>query len=282
MENKIEGTVFKIKRFSLHDGPGIRTSIFLKGCPLNCIWCHSPEGLSPSITIWYNSNVCIACGQCVDSCPENALRLSTGNINSVIEINRDRCIVSGECVRICPTGAMQFTGYKTTTAEIIREVEKDLAYYCESGGGVTLTGGEPLYQPEFSAEILKECKKRNIHTAVETSLFCDKKALKMLVDLVDLFIIDMKLFDSGQHLHYTGKANDKIIANFKFLADYGKSIIVRIPLIGNITNTKKNLENIKDFVKNTGKNIPIEEIFFNPLTENNYIRLNIPFSIKYQ
>ena len=169
---EVSGTIFKIKRFSVHDGPGIRTSVFLKGCPLNCIWCHSPEGISQDITIWYYKSLCIACGECVKACPNKALTLQI-NPENLIEIDRQLCCLSGDCVKICPTGAIQFTGIKTSAADILTEVEKDILYYKESGGGVTLTGGEPFYQAAFAEEILELCRKRNIHTAIESSLFCE-------------------------------------------------------------------------------------------------------------
>lgn len=273
------GTIFKIKRFSVHDGPGIRTSVFLKGCPLSCIWCHSPEGLDHKISIWYNKNICIACEECVKACPEKALELSK-NGNTEIIINRGKCNLSGNCVPVCPTNAIQFTGYEISVSRIISEIEKDKIYYEKSGGGVTLTGGEPLYQPEFSADILKECRKRKIHTAIETSLYCEKEILKMISPFMDLFIVDLKIFDTDSHKHFTGKSNELIKDNFCFLAGRGNNIIVRIPLVDNITNTENNLKAITDFVKEKDENIRIERISFNPLAENNYEKLGINFLLK--
>ena len=277
--SETEGVVFKIKRFSLHEGPGIRTSVFLKGCPLNCLWCHSPEGIGQEISIWYNMNLCISCGQCVRACPERALVL-TSDVVPYIQIDRELCKVSGECVKICPSNALQFTGYKCSVSEIIREIEKDITFYKASVGGVTLTGGEPLYQPEFSKEILEACSKRQIHTAIETSLFCEKDTLDLILSFVDLFIVDMKLFEPDMHKYYTGKLNETIKENFHYLALQGKDILVRIPLFGTITNTKENIAAITDFVKGTRRDIKIELINPNPLAENNYKRLGIPYLLK--
>jgi len=274
-----EGVIFKIKRFSLHDGPGIRTSVFLKGCPLNCIWCHSPEGISQEISIWYNRNLCISCGQCVQTCPERALRLIKSD-RSYIRIDRELCKVSGECVKICPSNALQFTGYKSSVSGIIGEVEKDMTFYLSSGGGVTLTGGEPLFQPEFSKGILEACRKREIHTAIETSLFCERYAIDIISPLVDLFIVDLKLYEPDRHKYYTGKINEMIKENFRHIASQKKDILVRIPLINNITDTKENIAAITDFVSETRKDIQIEELVYNPLTENNYKKLEIPFLLK--
>lgn len=272
----ISGMIFKIKRFSVHDGPGIRTSVFLKGCPLNCIWCHSPEGISHDITIWYDSSLCIACGACVKACPNNALRLSD-DPELKVKIDRQLCCLSGDCVVVCPAGAIQYTGSKISAADIVAEIEKDLLYYKVSGGGVTLTGGEPFFQPEFSQEILELCNKKNIHTAIESSLFCDIETIKRFLDIVDLFIIDMKIFDPQQHMLNTGKSNDIIKQNIKFLANAGKNILVRIPLIGNITDTEENISAIRNFINNVDSRIPVEYLNYNPLAGNNYKRLGIPF-----
>jgi pyruvate formate lyase activating enzyme len=275
---EIEGVIFKIKRFSVHDGPGIRTTVFLKGCPLNCIWCHSPEGIDRKITIWHNPNICIGCGKCTVSCPENALTLIKDK-KAFIEIDRIRCNVTGNCVEACPAGAIQFTGTVSFVSEIVSEIEKDKIYYDSSGGGVTLSGGEPLYQADFSAAILKACKINNINTAIETSLFCEPDVLEYIEDYVDLFIIDLKIFDTTDHKKYTGKTNNKVLDNFLHLAGKGKNILVRIPMVGNITDTKKNLQEITRFVKSVRDDIEIERVSFNLLTENNYKKLGIPFPL---
>ena len=274
-----EGIIFKIKRFSVHDGPGIRTSVFLKGCPLNCIWCHSPEGISSDISIWYNTNLCIACSQCVKACPNNALELITESV-PYIKINREVCNVNGGCVKVCPTNAMQFTGLKTTVSEILNEIKKDTAFYQTSGGGVTITGGEPLFQPDFSAEILEKCKKMKIHTAIETSLFCERETIKRISEYVDLFIVDIKLYDPVQHIYFTGKSNKIIKENFRYIVKSGKEILVRIPLVNNVTDTDSNKNSILKFVHRINNKIPMEFLSYNPLTENNYKRLGIPFLLK--
>lgn len=273
------GTIFKIKRFSVHDGPGIRTSVFLKGCPLNCVWCHSPEGISSDISIWHDNSLCIACSQCVQSCPDFALNL-VQNPDTYINIDRTLCALSGDCVKVCPTGAMQYTGSSINVTAIVSEIEKDLLYYNQSGGGVTLTGGEPLYQPGFATEILKACKRKNINTTIETSLYCERETINYISDYVDLFIIDMKIFDKFKHVQYTGKSNDIIKDNFEYLAKSCKNIQIRIPLIPGITDSEDNLNAIEEFVHGIDKLIQIERISYNPLAENNYKRLGIPFLIK--
>jgi pyruvate formate lyase activating enzyme len=215
----------------------------------------------------------------VQACPNNALEL-VQITESHINIDRNICNISGDCIRICPTGALQFTGSVAIVSDIINEIEKDTLYYQVSGGGVTLTGGEPLYQPDFTKEILKECRKRNIHTAVETCLFCEREIIEGISDFVDLFIVDLKIFDRAQHIRYTGKSNDIIRENIRYLAESGKNILVRIPMITGITDTEENKNECKKFVHDIDSRIPVEYIDYNPLAENNYKRLGIPFLIK--
>lgn len=273
MVNRSEGLVFKIKRFCVHDGPGIRTTIFLKGCPLSCIWCHSPEGISSDISIWYNHNDCIACGSCVTACNNKALQLHE---NRII-MNRSKCKAAGNCVPACPSEAITFTGRRMNVDEVMKEIEKDLIFYQSSGGGVTLSGGEPLFQPEFSAEILKRCRDKKIHTTIETSMYCDRQALEKIKDITDLFIADIKLFDPELHKKYTGRSNEMIKSNFLYLAEQRMNIIVRVPLICNITDTEENRNAIVNFVRGAGESIPVEYLSNNPLAANNYEKLGIPF-----
>jgi pyruvate formate lyase activating enzyme len=280
MAGTTEGIIFNIKRFSVHDGPGIRTSIFLKGCPLSCIWCHNPEGISRDITIWYNRNICIGCGECTVACPQSALELhTTGEKN--IEIDRSRCIVTGDCVKVCPTGAIDFTGKRASVDEIMEEIRKDELFYESSSGGVTLTGGEPLYQPEFCIEILKACREEEFNTALETCLFCEKELLGKIAGLVDLFLVDMKIFDGAKHEEFTGKGNELIKENLKFLSELGKKIIVRVPIIEGITDSKENRIEIDEFVKRINPGIPVEYLDFNPLTKGKYDKLAVPFSLNH-
>jgi len=273
----MEGTLFKIKRFSIHDGPGIRTAVFLKGCQMKCTWCHSPEGISSDILLWYNKNLCITCGQCIEACPTKALTLSD-DAKPIIKIDQKACRLTSECIKTCPSKALKFTGYKITVADVIKEIEKDLPYYQTSGGGVTLTGGEPLYQPEFSAEILKACKDRKIHTAIETSLYCSNETIKLIMPQVDLFIVDIKILDRAQHILYTGRSNESIKGNFRLLASLAK-VLVRIPLIENITDTADNKNAILNFIREINEGIQVQFIPYNPLTGNNYSQLGLHYTL---
>jgi len=270
------GVIFNIKRFSVHDGPGIRTSIFLKGCPLNCIWCHNPEGINPDIDIWYNHNICIACGQCAKICPNGALTLKPAG-DKYVEINRNLCSMTGNCVRICPTGALEFNGKVVTVNEIMVEIKKDMVFFRTSGGGVTVTGGEPVYQPEFCIGILQACKSEKINTAIETSLFFDRNILENLSEVIDLFIVDLKIFDPAIHDQYTGQPNHIIKENLGYLAETGKNIAVRVPLIKGITDSVSNIDEIEKFVGGLKLAGPIEYLGFNQLSRGKYKRLSIPY-----
>jgi pyruvate formate lyase activating enzyme len=268
-----KGTIFRIRRFSIHDGPGIRTSVFLKGCPLRCSWCHSPEGIDAQISVWHTPGLCISCKRCLTACHNEALKMSSGSVL----IDRAKCTLTGGCTEVCPAGAMQFTGRTITAQEVFREVRKDIAFYGTSGGGLTLTGGEPLFQPEFSLEILELCRKAGIHTAIETSLFADLDVAEKISSAADLIIADLKIFDPQEHETYTGQSNEKITGNFLFLAETGRALTVRIPLIPGITDTAENINAISAFAGSAGRNIPVELIEYNPLAANNYRRLGIPF-----
>jgi len=272
-----KGTIFNIKRFSVHDGPGIRTSIFLMGCPLDCIWCHNPEGIASSVSVWYNRNICILCGSCVDICPEKALSLSSEN--NQVKIDRELCMIHGSCVDICPTGAISFTGSSITLGEIMEEIRKDRLFFENSGGGVTLTGGEPLFQPDFCTELLKVCRNEGINTALETSLYCDKTVLENILGFADLFIVDIKIFETKSHEKYTGKSNRLIKENLQFLAGTGKPLLVRIPMIKGITDLSANIESIKGFLMELGGDIPVEYLDYNPLSAAKYQRLSIPYPL---
>ena len=275
-DNDPAGTIFKIKRFSIHDGPGIRTAVFMKGCPLQCIWCHSPEGIGTDITVWHDQSLCIFCSECIKACPENAVELSPVP-KPLISINRNLCKNSGNCAEVCPSNAMQFTGYVKRVSEILDEILKDKLFYDTSEGGVTLTGGEPLFQPGFSEALLKACNLNDIHTSVETSLFCDKEAIEKILDYVDLFIIDLKILDSDKHKYYTGKPNEIIKDNFRYIAFAGKPIIVRIPLVANLTDNQDNKDSIMRFIHEIDETIPVEFIIFNTLARNNYDKLGISY-----
>lgn len=267
------GVVFDIKRFAIHDGPGIRTSVFLKGCPLSCVWCQNPEGISQDIILWYIHSKCIKCGDCVQVCPRNALTADP-NGSSYISIIRDRCNNCGECVQVCPSTALSLVGKTMEDSEVVEELLKDKVFYESSGGGITLTGGEPFQQIKFSRIILKEMKKLGIHTAIETCLFTKREELESLIPFVDLFMVDLKIYESKKHLEYTDAANEAIKINFEWLMKNHENVLVRIPIIPGYTDSEENLEQIGAYVAGINSRIPIELVNFNPLARDKYCILS--------
>lgn len=240
----IAGTVFNIQKYSIHDGPGIRTTVFFKGCPLACWWCHNPESLSAKTEIVFLQNKCIGCGDCVKSCPNAAITLTSQGIKR----NETKCSLCKMCVEACPTGAMEQLGQKKTVAEVMQEIEKDNIFYEESGGGVTFSGGEALYQLEFLDALLTACKAKRIHTALDTSGYAPWEAIDRIADKVDLFLYDIKLMDDEKHKKYTGASNKLILENLKKLAADQRRIWIRIPVIPGINDDEKNINDLGKFL----------------------------------
>jgi len=265
----MEGTIIDIKRFTIHDGYGIRSTVFLKGCGLHCAWCHNPEGIADSIGLWYLSRPCIRCRACVDVCPEGALSAHEG-AEAFIRIDRQRCTTCGRCVEACPTTALSFDGRRLSSREVVDTLLRDREFYAQSGGGITISGGDPLIQHDFAAEILAACKNAGVHTAIETCLHGAWSILESFLPLTDLFIVDLKLFDPRQHREYTGHDNSLIQENYRKLAALGRDLLTRIPLIPRVTAVRENITAIARFVRECNPGGRVELINFNPLAENKY------------
>jgi pyruvate formate lyase activating enzyme len=243
-----EGLIFNIQRFSLHDGPGIRTTVFFKGCPLSCWWCQNPEGMSMEQVIFRHSDRCIGCGDCIEKCPETALELSAdGPV-----IDRLKCNLCLICTDICPTGALETAGWLISVKELVGEVLKDRIVFEESGGGATISGGEPLMQPEFLAELLSALKQEGIHTAVETSGLASWKNLSSVIDYTDLFIYDLKLVDPELCRQYLGVNSDTIVTNLDQLHKSGAELIVRMPIIPTVNDSSACLQMAAESLKEIG------------------------------
>ena len=263
----MQAKIFDIKRFSIHDGQGIRTTVFLKGCPLSCIWCHNPEGICPDNDIWISKSSCIRCGTCKSVCPTNAISMG-GEGYPVID--RKRCVFCNKCIDVCPTSCIGRLDRTITADELLAEVLKDKLFYDISNGGVTLTGGEPMMQHEFVATFFCKAKQHAIHTCLETSMHCSGDALKSVMDYTDHMFVDIKFIDNAMHCKYTGISNEIILNNFATVASCAKRLTVRVPLIPGITATKENIEGIVRFVGEINPKVHIELLNFNQLGISKY------------
>lgn len=240
--------IFDIKRYAINDGPGIRTTIFLKGCPLRCVWCHNPEGWSPHPQILYKKSKCIGCQTCVDSCPQHLIQLTPNGIrfNAPCSMFNLPC---SNCFSSCPTTALELCGREWTMDELMAEIEKERTIMEDSGGGVTLCGGEPLMHPDYTMELLQELGRRGFHRTVDTTLYASPEIVTAVAEHCDLFLVDLKVMDSAKHRLYTGVPNELILENIRLLARLGSDFFIRIPLIEGINTDDENIEATARFLE---------------------------------
>jgi pyruvate formate lyase activating enzyme len=277
-------TILEIQRMSTEDGPGIRTTIFFKGCSLKCLWCHNPESISPHPQVHWMANQCIGCKTCLELCPEGALTFtSNGN-----RIDRSRCTGCGLCAEECPAAALALLGRRWELDDLVDEVIKDRAYFEKSGGGVTLGGGEPTLQAAFNRKFLEKLRETGIHTALDTCGMCSRNALKDLLPYLDLVLFDLKEIDPPRHRRFTGATNEKILENLICVRDWMQSnghpgqLWIRTPIIPHATATDENVRGIGTFIAANlnGRVNRWELCAFNNLCRDKYLRLDLDWAYK--
>lgn len=254
----LTATIFDIERNSYVDGPGIRTTVFFKGCNLRCAWCHNPESQSPKPQMMFYKNKCTGCGKCKEKCPNHL----------------ESCELCGKCTLYCPHDAREICGKEYTVDEVMREILKDKAFYDHSGGGVTFSGGECMLQIDFLEEILKTCKENGIHTAVDTAGHVPYEYFERILPYTNLFLYDVKCYDSEKHKKYTGVRNELILENLKKLLATGKSVWVRIPIIPTVNDTVEEIQRIKAYISSCGKPEKIELLPYHAMGEHKYAAIN--------
>jgi pyruvate formate lyase activating enzyme len=269
----MEGTVFDIQHYAIYDGPGIRTTVFLKGCPLRCMWCHNPESQRAEPELGYLREQCALCGRCVEACPHSALSLAEDGVTR----DAERCCVCGKCVEACLNGARELIGRTMSVAEVVEIVARDRPFYDNSGGGVTISGGEPTAQVDFLLELLASLQERGIATALETSGLFHADLVERLVSCVDLFLYDVKCIDEAVHRQFTGVSNRQILANFEeILGRAGvERVLPRIPVIPGFNAAPDAIDQITAFLKGLGYSGAVHAMPYNKLAKTKYEKLGV-------
>lgn len=273
------GTIFNIQRFSTDDGPGVRTTVFMKACPLSCIWCANPESQASHPQVVNRASKCRECGKCACACPEKAISIVPGENKFAVRIDRALCTNCCECVEVCTPGAMHIYGERVTAKEVFDIVKRDAGYYMRSGGGVTVSGGEPMMQADFVAELFSMCKSSGVHTALDTCGFFPTEYIGRLNGLVDLVLFDLKIIDTQAHKRCTGVDNQIIHKNLGEFLKTDAEIYIRVPLIPDITDTELNLRAIAALVKDLERPLHIDLLPYHNYGENKYKMLDMPYPL---
>jgi len=275
-ESPLKGLVFDVKHFAVHDGPGIRTTVFLKGCPLRCGWCHSPESQSPRVEIAYYPDLCISCGACVDACPNGAQTMGP------TKIRRELCSGYGGCADACYSGALVKFGERVTVGDVLQEVERDRLLHEASGGGVTLSGGEPAAQPLFASRLLEALKDAGHHTALDTCGHADWEAMEKILGHVDLVLYDLKHMNPQTHEELTGATNKLILSNLRKLSKMSsKKVVVRAPVIPGLNDSAGNVEAMARFLGDLGNIEAVELLPYHNLGVPKYGALGREYALSH-
>ena len=270
------GIIFDIKRYAIHDGPGIRTTVFFKGCPLQCLWCCNPESCKINPEIIYTESLCIHCGSCQLVCPNQAIKI----LKNKLKIVRKNCIGCGICANACPTNALKVSGKQYSVDELLKEIEKDNTFYLVSEGGVTVSGGECTVQAEFLLSFLKKCKQRYLHVTLDTCGFVKWRTFKKIVEYVDLVLFDVKIVNEEKHIKYIGKSNKLILENLLKLSKIGVPIIIRIPLIPRFNDSEQEINAIADLVLKLNNIKEVDVLPYHRLGESKYPKLNRKYKMR--
>jgi len=270
----VTGLIFEVQRFSIHDGPGIRTTVFMKGCPLRCIWCHNPESAAPRPELSFVPSKCIGCGYCFRICPRGAHQMKEDQH----VLDRGVCEVCGSCTDECYAQALEMVGHEATVGEVIDEVLRDQPFYETSSGGITLSGGEPTFQIEFTEALLRISRSAGLHTCVETCGHAEYERLERILPLVDLFLYDVKETDPVRHAEFTGASNERILENLRRLHDDGAAIRMRCPLIPGLNDREDHFEALTALAESLPRIEGIEVMPYHPLGESKTERFGLDAS----
>lgn len=265
----MKAKIFEIKRFAVHDGDGIRTTVFFKGCPLKCVWCHNPEGIDFKPQLAYYENKCIGCGECINVCPNEAHFIK----NSTHIYDREKCSLCGKCTAVCLGDALTFYGKEMTVDELLKLLLEDKDFYETSGGGVTLSGGECLMQADFCEELLKKLKENGIHTAIDTCGFVPKEAFDKVMPYTDIFLYDLKAFEEDVHIKCTGVSNKLILENLKYVDSLGKKVEIRIPFVPDFNDTQ--ITEIAEFLGKLKNITKIKVLPYHNYAGTKYMAINM-------
>lgn len=273
--NALSGMIFDIRKYSVHDGPGIRTTVFLKGCPLDCWWCHNPESQSSQPEPILRPNLCIGCDVCIGACAENAI----ARLDGILTWDRSRCTSCGDCTEVCLAGARELAGRAYSMTEVVAELERDRLFYEESGGGVTFSGGEPLLQWRFLVEVLRACRQRELHTALDTSGFANWEVFEQVLPFTDLVLYDLKHTDPERHRQYTGVPLDPILRNLEHLAECATPVWLRVPVVPGINDDELNLHRVGELVARMPNIHQINLLPYHASAAGKYERLGRPYRL---